>query len=255
MEQQADQANRTSIVHGGKPVYGACVGILLLDTRFPRIPGDIGNMTTWPFPVMTKVVRGATPRAVNIAKDENVIDLFIEAGRELVAAGADGLTTSCGFLSTYQSRLSEACGVPVAASSMMQVPFVQSLLPPGKRVGIITASSQILTLEHLRAAGAPDDTPVAGFPEGGELLSISDRADNSLDIALLRAEAVETALRLRRDHGDLGAIVLECTNLVPYARAIQHAVALPVFSIYSLVTWFHMGLMPRRFETPFTHVR
>ena len=44
---------------GGKAVYGAAVGILMLEARFPRIPGDVGNAATWPFPVLYKVIRGA----------------------------------------------------------------------------------------------------------------------------------------------------------------------------------------------------
>ena len=52
---------KNSAVAGGKAVYGASVGMLMLETRFPRIPGDIGNAGTWPFPVLYKVVRGASP--------------------------------------------------------------------------------------------------------------------------------------------------------------------------------------------------
>jgi len=40
------------------------VGILTLDTVFPRIPGDVGNATTFDFPVRFAVVRGASPRRV-----------------------------------------------------------------------------------------------------------------------------------------------------------------------------------------------
>jgi hypothetical protein len=95
--------------HGGKTVYGACVGILMLETRFPRIPGDIGHATTWPFPVLYKIVRGATGERVTTARANDrsteLLDAFLPAGAELVQDGADGITTSCGFLSTYQREL------------------------------------------------------------------------------------------------------------------------------------------------------
>ena len=49
------------IARGGKSIYGAPLGILMLEARFPRIPGDMGNGATWPFPVLFRVVRGASP--------------------------------------------------------------------------------------------------------------------------------------------------------------------------------------------------
>ena len=153
---------------GGKTVYGASVGILMLDTVFPRIPGDFGNAATWPFPVMYRVVRGASPHRVVRERADGLLNAFIESGKQLVADGADGLTTTCGFLSLFQAELAQAVDVPVATSSLMQVPVVQKLLPPGKRVGVLTVSRENLTPDHLSAAGAPLDTPIAGTETGRE---------------------------------------------------------------------------------------
>ena len=115
-------------VAGGKSLYGARVGILMLDAQFPRIPGDMGNATTWPFPVHYKIVRGASPDHVVRKGANGLLDTFIAAGRELVADGVDGITTNCGFLSLFQHDLAAALDVPVATSSLMQVQMVQSLL-------------------------------------------------------------------------------------------------------------------------------
>src|SRR5258708_25436629 len=147
---------------GGKAIYGAAVGILMLEARFPRIPGDMGNATTWPFPVLYKVVRGASPQRVVKEKAAGLLPDFLAAAQELVALGADGITTNCGFLSLYQAELAAHCRVPVATSSLMQVPFVQALLPPGKRVGVVTVSAESLTNDHLKGAGVALDTPVVG---------------------------------------------------------------------------------------------
>src|SRR5258708_36261709 len=155
------------MARGGKAIYGARVGILMLEARFPRIPGDMGNATTWPFPVLYKVVRGASPDRVVRRKAEGLLDDFLAAARELVADGADGITTNCGFLSLYQRELAAAVGVPVATSSLLQAPFIESLLPPGKRVGIITVSKANLTQAHLEAPGlrpAPPGTGTALAP-------------------------------------------------------------------------------------------
>ena len=51
-------------------------------------------------------------------------------------------------------------------------------------------------------------------------------------------------------HRDVGAVLLECTNMVPYARVLSERVRLPVFSIYTFMTWFYAGLVPRDFGPP-----
>src|SRR5258708_5160377 len=160
--------------HGGKTVYGARVGILMLETRFPRIPGDIGHAATWPFPVLYKVVRGATAERVTTARANDgstgLLDAFLAAGAELVQDGADGITTSCGFLSIYPRELAAHCRVPVAASALMQIPLVERLLPSGRRVGVLTFSASRLGPDHLAAARAPPDTPVVGPEHRNEIL-------------------------------------------------------------------------------------
>src|ERR1700720_1015676 len=156
------QNDASRIAHGGKGLYGSRVGILMLETRFPRIPGDMGNATTWPFPVLYKVVPGATPDRVVRHKSQGLANAFLDAAAELVQLGADGITTTCGFLSLYQRDLATHVGVPVAASSLMQVPHVERLLPPKKRVGVLTVSAPSLTADHLVAAGVDPDIPVVG---------------------------------------------------------------------------------------------
>ena len=113
-----------SAPRGGKTVYGATLGILMLQTEFLRIHGDVGNAATFPFPVLYKVVQGATAYSVVKQKGAGLDNVFINAARELVQIGADGIATSCGFLSLFQQRLTAAVDVPVATSSLMQVPWV-----------------------------------------------------------------------------------------------------------------------------------
>src|SRR2546423_12285655 len=120
---------KARIAHGGKPLYGARVGILMLETRFPRIPGDMGNALTWPFPVLYKVVPGASPRRVVFDRAQGLLDAFLAAAAELVRLGADGITTTCGFLSLYQHDIATHVGVPVATSSLMQIPSIKRVLP------------------------------------------------------------------------------------------------------------------------------
>ena len=151
---------------GGKAVYGASVGILMLEARFPRIPGDMGNALTWPFPVHYKVVRDASPDRVVRRGAEGLLEVFIAAARELEADGVDGITTNCGFLALMQEELAAAVSVPVVTSSLMQVEQVNRVLPKGRRAGILTISGSSLTEAHLRKARVPEGTPI-GSTEGG----------------------------------------------------------------------------------------
>ena len=169
----------SAVQRGGKSIYGANVGILMLETRFPRIPGDVGNAATWPFPVLYRIVADASPDRVVRQGASGLLDAFVEAGKELVRVGADGLTTSCGFLALQQAELARACAVPVATSSLMQVAAVDALLPPGKRAGILTISKASLTERHLALSGASLDTPVAGTDHGREFTRVilDDEAD------------------------------------------------------------------------------
>ncbi len=238
----------TTIAHGGKSIYGAPLGILMLEARFPRIPGDMGNAATWPFPVLYKVVRGASPEKVVLYEAKGLLQAFLDAAADLVDQGAEAITTNCGFLALFQKELAAHVRVPVATSSLLQVPWVQATLPPGKKVGVVTVSAASLTPRHLAAAGVPLDTPIIGTEHGREFFRVLIKAEKTdMDIDAARQDIIDAGRALVARHKDLGAIVLECTNMPPYAAALSDALHLPVFDIYSMITWFHAGLRPRRF--------
>jgi len=241
-------SNRSSVVRGGKFINGAPLGILLLEAPYPRIYGDLGNATSWPFPVMFRVVPGATPVKVVLEGARGLLPDFIAQAKDLVLLGAEAITTSCGFLSLFQKEMADAVGVPVATSSLMQVPWIQSMLPQGKRVGVVTISMASLTPQHLAAVGVPLDTPLAGTENGREFFRVIVKGESQdMDVALAEQDVIEAGKALVAQNPDVGAIVLECTNMPPYAAALQAAVGLPVFDIYSMITWFHAGLRPRTF--------
>ncbi|MDE4303018.1 aspartate/glutamate racemase family protein [Phaeobacter gallaeciensis] len=232
---------------GGKTVYGATVGILMLETQFPRVHGDVGNALTWDFPVQYRVVEGASPDRVVRNDPSDLAERFIEAGHDLIRSGCDGITTTCGFLSLIQEEVKSALGVPVATSSLMQVPMVQRLLPAGKRCGVLTISEEALGPEHLAAAGAPPDTPVVGT-DGGRCMTRDFLGDKpTIDFAACRLDMIDAGLGMMQSYPDVGAIVLECTNMVPYARDLRKVTGVPVYSIYSFINWFQAGLLPRHF--------
>ena len=239
-QQQTPSAPR--IARGGKAIYGAPLGILMLEARFPRIPGDMGNAGTWPFPVLYRVVRGAIAGTRGAAGRPRPAARLRRRGAGPGRLGAEAITTNCGFLSLFQRELAAAVGVPVATSSLMQVPWVQATLPPGKRVGVRDGQQGSLTPAHLEAAGVPLDTPVMGTEGGREFFRVLIKAEaDDMDVALAEQDILEAGRRLVAAHPEVGAIVLECTNMPPYAAALQAAVGLPVYDIYSMITWFHAG--------------
>src|SRR5262245_35343920 len=210
----------STIAKGGKALYGAPLGILMLEAGFPRIPGDMGNATTWPFPVLYKIVPGANPESVVLKGAAGLLPNFLEAAAELVRHGAEAITTNCGFLSLFQEELAAHVKVPVATSALLQVPWVQATLPPGKRVGIITVSAPSLTPRHLEAAGVPLDTPVIGTEQGQEFFRVLILGEkDGLDVAKAGRDILDAGRALVTRHPDIGALVLECTNMPPYAAA------------------------------------
>ena len=221
----------------------------MLDTQFPRIVGDIGHADTWPFAVHYKIVRGASVKKVVLQQSEGLLQPFIEAARTLVDMGALGITTSCGFLSLFQQELAAAVNVPVATSSLMQLPMVQHLLPPGKRVGVLTVSEASLTANHLTAVGAAVDTPIVGTDAGVEFSRVFINNETSMDLSLIHQDMLAAGRALKAKCPELGAVVLECTNMAPYADLLQRDLRVPVYSIYNLIHWFQSGLTPPVFAS------
>ena len=239
-------------VTGGFNQYGFTVGILMLDTRFPRIPGDMGNAETFPFPVRYHRVAGAGPDLVVRRGAAGLLPAFVEGARRLEREGVGAITTNCGFLVAFQRELGAAVRVPVFTSSLLLVPLVHRLLAPGRQVGIMTVSAVTLTPDHLRAAGVAGDVPVAiaGLETEKEFTRVLLGDELVLDVDAAREEHVRVARRLVAEHPDVGAIVLECTNMPPYAADIQRETGLPVFDIVSLVTMVHGALAAGRPPRP-----
>ena len=234
---------------GGKNIFGFSIGILMLESKFPRIPGDMGNATTWNFPVLYKVVKNASPDAVVRKGDRNLLELFITAAKELEKEGVRAITTNCGFLAMFHNEMASAVNVPVFTSSLMQVPLVYAMLKPTQKVGIITINSKALSQKHLGAVGV-DKVPhvILGTEDEEEFTRAILDNEMELDVEKSKADLVKVAAKLVSDNPDVGAIVLECTNMMPYAAAIQEKVSLPIFDIYTLVQMVHLAAVRNAFS-------
>jgi hypothetical protein len=212
------------------------LGILMLDTRFPRPPGDVGNALTFEragIPVRYAVVAGASPRRIVEEADPAWLRLFIEAALALVGQGARLISTSCGFLAAYQAQLAEALPVPVVSSSLLQCGRLV-------RPGIVTIASASLDARILWAAGVPAGTPVEGVAPGCEFHRRIMNDEAELDLALAERDVVTAACALVARAPHVENIVLECTNMPPYRAAVRAATGRQVIDIETLLVehWF-----------------
>jgi hypothetical protein len=212
------------------------LGVLTLDTRFPRLPGDIGNPASFGVPTLTRAVRGARPdqvvQAASGQRDAQLLEPFLQAMGELEQAGAAAITTSCGFLVLMQDALAAQARVPVVTSSLLLLP---GLLESHRRVGVLTISARHLQGEFLSAAGVPasrvDDVVIEGVDPEGEFAQVFLGNRPTMDFARARRDVLDAAKRLAARAPDLTEAVLECTNMPPYARDVESATGLRCWSL------------------------
>jgi hypothetical protein len=211
------------------------LGIVMLDTRFPRPPGDIGHPDTFGragIPVRYRRVTDASPTRVVIEADNSLHTPFVQAMQELAAEGASLISTSCGFLAAQQTLFARAVPVPVISSSLLQCIRL-------KQPGIVTFDAASLTPAVLQGASVPVGTPVEGLEPGCELHRRILGNDLTLDLEEAENNVVQAARRLIKRHPSIQNIVLECTNMAPYRAAVEKATGRPVHDIetWLLRTW------------------
>lgn len=226
-------------VVGGYTNYGQNVGILMLETVFPRIVGDVGNARTFPFPVKYRIVKDVFPdHKIPSNADEVLLNAFIKAAKELEQGGCRAITTSCGFLAGFQKELAEAVDIPVFTSVLALIPLIHTMVGAKKSIGIFTEKASLMT-EYLfqRNGWSEKDIPihVSGLPEQSDFsrMVISDHVEGNLEgirecIAKMTEEHMEK-------YPDTGAIVLECQNFAPYGERIQEIADVPVFGLNQMV--------------------
>lgn len=207
------------------------LGVIVLDTHFPRPPGDIGCPDTFAragIPVRLLTVPGASARRVVQAQDPALLGPFKDAARTLQAQGATLVTTSCGFLAAWQAELQAAVTVPVITSSLLQCADLEA-------PGIVTFDAASLHPRLLQRAGVPDGTPVEGLEPGCELQARILADDTVLDLAQAQRDVVAAAVRLVSRHPQVQTVVLECTNMPPYRAAVERATGRPVRDLETLL--------------------
>jgi hypothetical protein len=209
----------------GKVSSGEAIGILLLETSVPFIPGDVANATTYSFPVRFRKVEGFSVRRA-LSKDSSVYENLLEGARDLVQQGVRAVTGDCGFMGIHQKKLAGELGVPVFLSSLLQIPFISLLIGENAKVGIITADSKSLSTDLLEAVGVSDPTNlvISGLEDSQQFYQFAIEETGSLDAGAVEKEVVSVARRMVAESPQVRAILLECSLLPPYGAAVLLAV-------------------------------
>ncbi|MGO4890534.1 aspartate/glutamate racemase family protein [Anaerobacillus sp. MEB173] len=226
----------------GQYIAGYSVGILFLDDCwYPVLPGNVANLGTYDFPVRLKVVPNCTQERIHVG-DPTLLDDIIKAAKEFEAEGARAIAAACGFFGNFQDKVAAAVDIPVYLSSVVQVPWIKTGLKPTQKIGMLTADAQGITPELFKSCGI-DDPSICVVRDLGRLPEFSAIIESrgSFDNEKVRKEVVDAAVKMVNENPDIGAILLECSDLPPYAADIQRAVKLPVYDFITMIKWVHFA--------------
>jgi hypothetical protein len=247
-----DRGNRdTGINHikvrGRHSCYGMGLGIIVLDDPYPGFPGDVRNPSAYPFPIQYEIAEGVDNRTLVWEEDKSpCLEPIRRAAKKLERIGCRAIAAECGYFAWFQEDIASYVNIPVFMSSLLQVPFIQRVIGPETAVGIVCAQKRFLTDTHLQKvgidlesnfhiAGAQDEY---GCPEFDKLWDPEKRPERP-EACYEKAEAdmIRVCSEFRSAHPDIGALMMECTGMQPFARAVQRVVDLPVFSWGTLLDY------------------
>lgn len=241
------------VVSAGKPVYAMPLGILMLDCKFPRIRGDIGNAATFPFPVQYEVLFDVDFKALIHQEEPQAIERFLQAAQRLERLGVGALLSSCGLLLKYQQYLSSRLTIPVALSSVLLLPLLSHLLPRGTKTVVLCSNSRALDADDVakHTGVAKERFVVAGLESGrrfNAMFNVQEAAatqtmDTQAIYAEIQAVCRQATDRLSEQGEKAGALLLECTNLGPYRERLKQEFGLPVYDFLSLAQLLRSGAL------------
>lgn len=243
-----DQPEGEVVTSPGQAIGGFAVGIVVINAWYPFFPGNVANASTFEFPVLFKIIKNASLEQI-MCGDPALLPAIIEAGNELVGQGVRCIVGACGSFAYYQQEAAAALSVPVFLSSMLQVPLILASLQPSQRLGVITASPTALNDRVFEQCNItePSRLAIIGAKDLSGFKGVME-CNGRLDSALLERQLVDLAKSFVDENIDLGAILLQCSDLPPYAYAIQRAVNLPVFDMTTLIRWAYEAVIRKPFS-------
>lgn len=240
----------TVTMRKGQNIAGYSVGIVYLDdVWYPLIPGNVVNACTYDFPVRLKAVPNLDNQRLFRA-DPTIADDLVAVARHLVEKeGCRAICSACGFFGNFHKHVADAVDVPVALSSLVQIPWIKATLKKNQKIGVLTANAESVTPSLLENCGIEDqDCLVLKDTLQTKHFSAVVTMTGSFDNGIAKSEVVQCAQELVAENPDIGAILLECSDMPPYASYIQRAVGLPVFDFITLIRWLHNATMQRPYQ-------
>jgi len=224
--------------------YGLTIGILQSNAHIPMPPGDVGNASSFSFPVVYRLVEELTSERLIVQADPTLAGPLIREARMLEAMGVAAIMGDCGHLVQFQKEIAAAVDIPVFLSSWQQIPFIRSILPPHKKIGVLMANSLHYRPHFLKNAGIddPGSLVVAGMQDQPAFRAAVIDETGILDSDAAGREVVAVGCSLLQAHPQLGAFFLECSDMPPYAAALQQAVRLPVFDFITMANYVYSAL-------------
>lgn len=241
------------LYHAGerRVVYGVTIGILMMETTIPFIPGDVGNATSYDFPVLYQTVKGLTTMRM-FEKDQTAFEEFHAAAQVLRKQGVRAITGDCGYMLAFQEELAEKMDIPVFLSTLLQIPFILKTIGRRGKVGVLCANGRSLTSEFLKIAGITEPdlerVVVYGLECDDHFREVIHEETGCLDVEKMTSAVVEGSRRLIQENSGVKAILLECSDLPPYAAAVQKATGLPVFDFNSMIRYVHSVVLRKEFN-------
>lgn len=234
--------------------YGEAIGIMLNSTTYPLIPGNVGNASSYSFPV----------RIVNVpdlptdwwcdsrGADKERLGKVIETAKKLEGEGVRAITTGCGFYAIFQKEVAEAIKIPFFSSPLLMIPIVHRMLGEKGRIGIITAGAKNLCLRHFEGVGIdPKKIPlgIMGLEEYDEFKKvIIKELKKEVDITRMGNEVLDAAKKLMQQYPDIEAFVFECSDIPPFSKKVQDLTGLPVFDFITMINWVYTAVVQREYH-------
>ena len=224
---------------------GHAVGILELDCLLSFIPGDVDNASTYKYPVIYRMVPDLSTAAC-LSGAPQFASAVVDGAVALEAEGVRVISSDCGFMLQFQDAVRQRVGVPAAMSSMLQLAVISQMIAPDRPIGVLTADSSNLTPEFIASAGLkiPNPLIIRGMQDYPEFKTAIFDEKGSLDSDLICQEVIMEAKSIMAERPDTGALLLECSMMPPYARALQDAVGIPVFDFISLIDLMEAATRP-----------
>lgn len=224
------------------------IGILRIDYTYPPALGDAAHPNSYYYRTPHATIKGLSfEDAQKGAPLTPAQRTAMEAGlRALEGKKVMGIAGDCGFLQNYQADAREMSRVPTFISPLLQAPMLARMYAPHEHILVVTANGAALkpqmpkllgqctvrdpaTQKRFLVVGCED---VPGF---GEEIA----AGKKIDVERVTPEMLKLVNRELAAMPTIRCILLECTELPPYADALRQATGLPVLDVITLVDFFH----------------